>query len=228
MNCLDYRRHLLAEGGESEPMRMHRGGCAACAELLREQLAFEAELRRALEVPVPQGLVDRLASRAAQAQRGNREPSNDRRRFLAAASVAALAAGAGLYLWRDHDDPMALACIDFVMKEEAKSLMMGAMPSAEARRMLADSLPLEKIERIGQIRHIAPCPLGGGTAYHVVLMVPQDKVTLLVMPDKQMASRTRASHDGMHASVVPLRKGSVGVVGASAAVVESVVGAIRA
>jgi hypothetical protein len=38
----------------------------------------------------------------------------------------------------------------------------------------------------------------------------------------------RATHDGMHASVVPLRKGSVGIVGASAAVVDSVAGALKA
>ena len=133
--------------------------------------------------------------------------------------------GVGLYVWFGRDDPMAMACIQFVMKDEAKSIMMGAMPRAEAERMLADSLPLAKIERVGQIRHISPCPFGKGTAYHVVLMVPQDKVTLLVMPDTPMPAG-RATHSGMHASVVPLRKGSVGIVGGSAAVVASVAGAL--
>ena len=71
-------------------------------------------------------------------------------------------------------------------------------------------------------------PFGESTAYHVILMVPQDKVTLLVMPDTSIPSRTRATHDGMYASVVPLRKGSVGIVGASAAVVDSVAGALKA
>ena len=94
--------------------------------------------------------------------------------------------------------------------------------------MLADTLPIERLERIGQIRHIAPCPFGEGTAYHVILMVPQDKVTLLIMPDTSMPARARATHDGMYASVIPLPKGSVGVVGLKAAVVDSVVGAIRA
>lgn len=222
MNCLDYRRVLLAGEGESEAMRLHRLGCPACAETHRDHFAFEAELRAAMEVPVPDGLEARLA------RRGGTPASTGRRRWLAAASVAVLAAGAGLYAWRGRDDPMAMACISFVMKDEAKSLMMGSMPRAEAARMLADTLPLERIERIGRIQHIAPCPLGEGTAYHVVLMVPQDKVTLLVMPDTPMPRRGRASHDGMHSTVVPMRKGSVGVVGANAAVVDSVVGAIMA
>lgn len=161
MKCLDYRRVLLGGTGETQEMRDHRLECVFCTDLHKEHAAFEDELRKALEAPVP------------------------------------------------------------------AALMMGAMPRAEAARVLADSLPLERIERIGSIRHIAPCPFGEGAAYHVILMVPQDKVTLLVMPDTPMRSRTRATHDGMYASVVPLRKGSVGIVGASAAVVDSVAGALR-
>ena len=209
MNCLDYRRELLTGDEETGAMRVHRLGCVFCADLFTEQAAFDGELRRALEVPVPAEFAGR-------------------RRFLAAAALGAGAAGVGLYVWFGRDDPMAMACIQFVMKDETKSIMMGAMPRAEAERMLADTLPLAKMESIGQIRHVAPCPFGKGTAYHVVLMVPQDKVTLLVMPDTAMPARTRAIHDGMYASVIPLRKGSVGIVGANAAVVDSVASAIRA
>jgi len=171
---------------------------------------------------VPNGLESRLARRSATPF----DPA--RRRWLAAASVGVLAAGAGLYVWRGRDDSMAMACIAFVMKDEAKSVMMGAMPREEALRMLAETLPLQRVERIGRVQHIVPCPFGEGTAYHVILMVPQDKVTLLVMPDTPMPRRGRATQHGMYASVVPAGRGSVGVVGSSAAVVDSVVGAIRA
>jgi hypothetical protein len=227
MNCLEYRRVLLSGTGETEAMQTHRLQCVLCSDLYREHAAFEGELRRALEVPVPTELAERIVEAVPVSDRAV-APRPDRRRFLAAAAAAAGAIGIGLYAWRGRDDPMAMACIQFVMKDEAKSIMMGAMPRAEAARMLADSLPLERIESIGSIRHIAPCPFGEGTAYHVILMVPQDKVTLLVMPDTPMRSRTRATHDGMYASVVPLRKGSVGIVGASAAVVDSVAAALQA
>ena len=225
MNCLDYRRALLTGEEETEAMRVHRLGCVFCADLFREQDAFDGELRRALEVPVPADFAGRLVDSMQGPQAAAPARFAGRRRFLAAAAVGAGTLGVGLYAWFGRDDPMAMACIDFVMKDEAKSLMMGAMPRAEAERMLADSLPLAKIERVGQIRHISPCPFGKGTAYHVVLMVPQDKVTLLVMPDTPMPAG-RATHSGMHASVVPLRKGSVGIVGGSAAVVASVAGAL--
>lgn len=227
MNCLDFRRILLSGTGENEEMRAHRVGCGACSDLLKEHAAFEGELRRGLEVPVPAGLEERLLGTLPMS--GSAEaPPRDRRRFLAAAAATACALGLGLYAWRSRDDPMAMACINFVMKDEAKSIMMGAMPRADAARILADSLPVERLDGIGKVMHIGPCPFQGGTAYHVVLMVPQDKVTLLIMPDTSMSTRTRATHDGMYASVVPLRKGSVGIVGANAAVVDSVAGALTA
>jgi hypothetical protein len=231
MKCLDYRRVLLSGTGESETMRGHRLECVFCSDLHKEHAAFEDELRRALEVPVPAGLGERLVE--AVPESGLAVAARpDRRRFLAAAAAAAAAAagaiGIGLYAWRGRDDPMAMACIQFVMKDEAKSIMMGAMPRAEAVRMLADSLPVERLDQIGKVMHIGPCPFQGGTAYHVVLMVPQDKVTLLVMPGTPMPARARAAHDGMYASVVPLRKGSVGIVGVNAAVVDSVAGALQA
>lgn len=221
MNCLDYRRSLLGVGDESEAMRVHRVGCPACTGFLAEHAGFEGELRRALEVPLPGGLEQRILDRR------HGQVGTDRRRFLAAAGVAAVAGGAGLYAFLDRNDPLALACIRWVMMEEAKSIMMGAMPRSEASRALADSLPFERIESIGQVRHVGPCPFNGGTAYHVVLAVPQDKVTLLVMPDTRLPASESASYDGLYASVVPLNKGSVGIVGANRAVVASVAGAVR-
>lgn len=227
MKCLDYLRGLLSGSGESEAMRDHRMECALCAGMHEEHVAFEAQVRSALEIPVPEGFAERLLESAPQEGiEAARRPG--RRGFLAAAAAAAGAIGIGLYAWRERDDPMAMACIQFVIKDETKSIMMGAMPRPEAVRALADTLPYERLERIGQVRHIAPCPFGEGTAYHVILVVPQDKVTLLIMPDTAMPSRARATHDGMYASVVPLRKGSVGVIGMNAAVVDSVVSSIRA
>lgn len=229
MNCLEYRRVLLAGQGETEAMRAHRLQCAFCGPLLEEHAALEGELRRALEVPVPAGYADRLAQSLRVRDPAVPIPRLGRRRLLAAGAAAtvAVAASVGLYAWFGRNDPLAMACIEFVMKEEAKSIMMGAMPRAEAAVVLAEALPIERLERIGRIRHIAPCPFNGETAYHVILSVPQEKVTLLVMPGARFEARKRAVHDGLYASVIPLRKGSVGVVGTNAAVVDSVAGALR-
>lgn len=217
MNCLDYRRVLAAGEPETAEMKAHRLQCAACAAQWREHALFERELRAGLEVEIPAALEKTLQHSVVRS----------RRRFLAAAGVAAAASGIGAYAWLGRDGPIALACIDFVMKEEAKSIMMGAMPRAEAEAALAGTLPLSRIERVGQVRHVGPCPFNGATAYHVVLAVPQGKVTLLVMPEGGVSGTQNADHDGLHASVVALRKGGLGVIGTDRAVVDSVVGALR-
>lgn len=218
MNCLDYRRSLAAGEAETAEMKAHRLQCGACTAQFREHAEFERELRAALAVEIPPGLEERLKNAVL----------HSRRRFLAAAGVAAAAAGISAYYWIARDAPLALACIEFVMKEEAKSIMMGAMPRAEAEAALAATLPLSRIERVGQVKHIGPCPFNGATAYHVVLAVPQGKVTLLVMPAGGVSGSQKAEHDGLYASVVALRKGSLGVIGTDRAVVNSVVGALRA
>lgn len=217
MNCLDYRRQLLAGAGENDAMRVHRLQCAGCTAEAQEHAAFEIELRGALEVAVPDGLAERMAT-----AHGAR-----RRRFLAAAATTLVAAGAGGYAWLARQDPLALACIDFVMKEEANSIMLGTMPRARAEAALASTLPLQRLERIGQVRHVRPCPFNGGIAYHVVLTLPQGKVTLLVMSSSTARSARRATKEGMSAAVVALKGGSVGIVGADMAVVMSVAGALQ-
>jgi hypothetical protein len=217
MNCLDYRRVLAAGEAETAEMKAHRLQCAGCAAQWREHAEFERELSAGLAVEIPPGFVERLENAIVFS----------RRRFLAAAGVAAGAAGIGAYAWLRRDGPLALACIQFVMMEEAKAIMMGAMPRAEAEAALAATLPLASIERVGKVKHIGPCPFNGATAYHVVLAVPQGKVTLLVMPETSAVGE-QAGHEGMYASVVALRKGSVGVIGSDRAVVNSVAGALRA
>jgi hypothetical protein len=218
MNCLDYRRTLAAGEAETADMKAHRLQCAVCAAQWREHAEFERELRAGLEVELPAGFEQRLGNAIVFG----------RRRFLAAAGVAAAAAGIGAYAWLGHGDPLALASIDFVMREEAKAIMMGALPRAQAEAELVGTLPLERIERIGQVKHVGPCPFNGANAYLVVLAVPQGKVSLLIMPETTLRVGQRAAHEGFYARVVALRKGSVGIVGSDRAVVESVAGALRA
>lgn len=228
MTCLDFRRLLLTGEPESALMRAHRQQCPACEAHAVEHALFERELGLGLSVPVPLGfeerLLDRLTVQGAPAQA---LPNPGRRRMLVVAATTVVTAGLGGMMWYRRDDPLAMDCIQFVMKEEAKSIMMGAMPRAEAVKALAEVVPLQRIEQIGQILHIGPCPFNGITAYHVVMSVMQEKITLLVMPGLMVSARKRAGHDGLHARVVPLRNGSVGMVGSNAGLLDNLAGVLR-
>jgi len=218
VNCLDYRRLLLTGAPETEAMRLHRMQCAGCAAEHREHGALESALREALEVAVPEGFAGRMAR--AQVLR--------RRRFLAAAAAVLAGAGAGGYAWLTRPDPVAMACIDFVMKDESKAIMMGGMPRAAAAAALEPTLPLSHLEKVGQVMHVGPCPFNGATAYLVILDVPQGKVSLLVMPSAKRERDGHADKEGMSAAVMPMHGGSVGIVGDDRALVASVMGALKA
>lgn len=228
IHCLAYRRALLTTGAESAPMQAHRLTCAHCASLFSEHCTIEADVRRALEVPVPDGLEARLVEHVFSAPPA-RAANPARRRWIVGAAAAGLAIVAiGTYVRSGRNDPLALACIDWVMKEEAKSIMMGAMPRAEAEAVLAGVLPLARIEQLGMVRHIAPCPFNGGTAYHVVLSLGANKATLLVIPDGNLAQRVRAEREGFFASVVPLKTGSVAIVATDRPIVAAIVAEVQA
>ncbi|MFN0303451.1 MAG: DUF3379 family protein [Burkholderiales bacterium] len=228
MNCLDYRRALLAEGDETQSMQAHRLHCTQCKAFFADHRAMERDLRRALEVPVPAGLESRLVDRVFGVSVEELPNPHRRRWMIGAAATAISAIAGGAYFLAEPDDPLALACIQWVIKEEAKSIMMGAMPREESIRVLHSVVPLERIEQIGQVRHIAPCPFNDGTAYHVVLSRGADKVTLLVMPDSASGSGARALHEGMFARVIPIGSGRVGVIGTTKASVASVAAQLRA
>jgi anti-sigma factor RsiW len=87
LRLLDYQRGILV-AGEHDAVRAHLDGCAACAHEEAADAALSQVLERRLpQHPAPIALKRRLAARWAMA------PARARRRWWAAAGVAATAAG---------------------------------------------------------------------------------------------------------------------------------------
>jgi hypothetical protein len=74
------------------------------------------------------------------------------------------------------------------------------------------SLPAQ----LGEVRYIGTCPFAGTTAHHVLVKSPFGKVTLLLIPERPLASRAVASARGLEAAVVPAVAGSVAIIAGSA------------
>lgn len=212
MNCLDFRRELLADpaatGGEA---LQHALGCAACADFRARTLALDAEIADLLDVPVPEGLEERVL----EARRTGRRDS--RRRFLAmAASVAGLSVAGSAVLVAMRDDPAALAGIDFVIEEEANAILTAKAPRREDLVRVSQSLGLELPPQLGEIRYIGTCPFRGTIAHHLIVTTPQGKATLLLLPELPAERRGTASSRGLRALVKPAGRGSATVVAESA------------
>ena len=112
MNCLEFRREKLADPQRaSGEARSHAFACAACSAFARRFDESERSLALALEVPVPEGLVERILFRAGNPQRSWRA-------LAAAASVfAALAAGFSVGVSRQTDELYARLAIEHVAME---------------------------------------------------------------------------------------------------------------
>ena len=91
MNCLAFRRAKLADPNRlSAAARAHEQGCPGCLVFARRIDANEKRIVRALTVPVPEGLADRVILGAT-----GRRPSSPYRLWALAATVV-LSTGIGL------------------------------------------------------------------------------------------------------------------------------------
>lgn len=206
MNCLEFRRSILADprrpGAEA---RAHAAECPVCGAFLLRAREDEAQLAKALRVPVPDGLRVRVLGRIGGA----------RPRWLALAASVLIAAAIALIAALPRPDPVALAAIDFVVFEEAQSIVDAKPADMKALIAAARKMGVWLPAQLGEIRYICDYPFAGGKAPHFLIKTALGKVTVLLLPSTQLAFRAAASARGLEAAVVPASAGSVAIVGDS-------------
>ena len=208
MNCLEFRRASL-----SDPRRLdaaataHADQCPACRDFHARGLEAESRLAAALRVAVPEGLHARVLDRTAAARRPVR--------WLALAASLLVAIAIGFFAAAPGNDPVALAGIDFVMYEEAQAIADAKPTDVQVLAGVARQMGVSLSEQLGEIHYVGTCPFAGSTAHHVLVKTPLGKVTLLLVPDRPLASRAVAAAHGMQAAIVPVKAGSVAIIGGS-------------
>jgi predicted anti-sigma-YlaC factor YlaD len=208
MSCLDVRRALLADPGRiAANESAHLLTCEACRRYAAEAAARERLIDHALHVPLPPGFERRLLEVRRRRPIGRLRGTIAA--VLAALVIAAIAAIA-------QDDPLALAGIDFVVRDEAETILAATGGDARALWRVAAELGLALPVGLGEIRYVGTCPFAGSTAHHAVLRTPAGKVTLLLLPDRPLASRVTANDRGLAAAVRPAGRGSIAIVTDSA------------
>ena len=222
MNCLEYRRLKLADPRSlPEAARAHAAVCANCAAFARNVDEEGAELQRAIAVPVPEGLADRVMLRATGV---------DRPAWRAWALAASIVLGIGLataFLVRQPADAYARLAIEHVV-HEPESLTTLYQENGASIAVALRSVGASIKAPIGQVRYVRLCPWeDGGTAWHVVFDTPQGLATLIVVPDMRARSKSDASVKGWNALVRPVHRGFYAVVTSSPAASERVADLLR-
>ncbi|MBI4755632.1 MAG: DUF3379 family protein [Betaproteobacteria bacterium] len=222
MNCLEFRRHKLADPRHLPPSAAAHGAvCAPCSVFARRVDEDEARLHAALRVPVPEGLAESVLLAT-----GSAAPRPWR--VLALAATVVLSVSLGVEHWsRMPDGDPARVAIAHVL-DEPESLTTTRNPDPEHfRQVLADfggqmSVPL------GQVRFVKLCPVPGGVGWHIVFETDQGLATLLLVRSRQAPDQAvQYAGDGWDALVRPGGAGYYAIVTPSERITRAVDEMIR-
>lgn len=223
-DCNTFRQHKLADPALADPaMRNHPAACPACARFAREVDALELDLRREVCVEVPANLVHEvLAARRGRAiwarlsevfgvgsPVGWITPVG----WMTLGGVAAtvlLAAGMVLMASRPDIDPATRAVIAHVVAEPKVAFAHESVePLAVAEAFARVGGRLEGT--LGEVRYLGTCIVDGQEVRHLLVQLPEGQAQLILLPGAPTRSEPQSAQ-GWNAVVIPLKRGSLGIV----------------
>lgn len=208
MNCLEFRREKLADPRRlTAEAQAHLSDCAACRGFAAEVDENEARLAEVLDVPVPEGLAERIVLR-----RKTQTRFSPRLGMLAASLLLTFAFG--FLQWKDAgSQEYARLAIEHVMHEpESFTTVRSADP--ELFRRVMHTFGGEMQASLGKVRYMKLCPVPEGTGWHIVFETEDGKLaTLILIPAKRMkADSEQAQVGGWNAVARPGGQGFYAVI----------------
>jgi hypothetical protein len=211
MDCLEFRRQLGADPRrESAEMKAHRLDCPGCSEGQARALGFELQLRRALAVPAPAGLADRIL--LAQTTTERRHSGVQRRRWgkglaIAAGVLLVVAAGG---LWRVRTaEAFPNLMVDHLKHEPEAFASRESLPADTVQQRfdkrgvrLAAALP-------PGISYVSACPIGPYKSVHMVMPEQEGPVTVIYIADHRERQRDDFQHGVWQGRSVPMGQGTL-------------------
>ena len=220
MNCLACRRLLLASPRENTPaLHEHIEQCADCTRLARNLQAFDRRLARAMRLPVPDGLAERILLPRIKTRRWHYGA-------VAAALVGAIAIGAMAPTLLESDEPAlaatavgpfhpAVEAIAMVVEQEPALLKEGRVGDPRVLERKLKDLGLELKKSNISIRYIGKCQLRGNDCDHLVLVTPEGHASVILMADEHPSQRVLVADRRMTALLSPAPAGAYIVVAES-------------
>ncbi|RME32836.1 MAG: DUF3379 family protein [Gammaproteobacteria bacterium] len=206
MNCLDFRRHCLAEpASRASEFLEHRLHCRSCARFAERVLAFQRKLAEAMAVEPPADLEERILLRQSLHGRS-------RRRFLAVAASLVLVAGLGVAVVRQlGHDPLAEEVVGHVVERETEIGVDGPAAMDKVPGLLAH-FGVRADGPLGEVVLARPCPVGKHMTAHLVVEEGGSEVDVFLIPDAPVKGRRRVEVRGHTGIIVPCPKGSMAIV----------------
>lgn len=217
MNCEEYRQAVAADpsfdGGAD-----HLSGCAQC-QLFRDELqALDVNIAKALEVEVPPLNLPELPDIETE---DNVVSLSSRRSFtkpawFALAASVMLAAVLGVRMFAVDVDHLSLA--DEVLAHldhEPYALVVSSTPVSTGKLEKVVPANIAQLDHsAGLITYAQSCKINGKTVPHLVVQGERGPVTILLMPEEEIAAAQTLDGDNIHGVILPVGKGSVAIIGA--------------
>ena len=189
MDCLEFRRRLGSEPRLRDGAALaHQRGCASCADAAARAQAFDAALARALAVPVPDGLAERIL--LAQLTGARRDGRRRRRAgWLALAAAASLALAFGIAR-KPQLEPASLQELVVAHVNGPERVVMQQItpvPAAAVERAFANrGVALQSVP--DGVTYVHECPVGDYRSVHMVMPEHGAPVSVLYIVDHRAAA----------------------------------------
>lgn len=213
MNCLEFRRALLADPkARSADLAQHRLACATCARFAEQTQVMEQVLTDTLHVDVPDGLASRILLR--QRIEARRQVFW-RRGVWAFAATMMLSVGLAVYFPRSA--PLSLEESVLVhVEDEQRHMLAHDNVSMEAVNQGMQKYGARLVQAVGTVNFAMSCPMRKKRGFHMVLQGDHGPVTVLMMPGDFIAQRKTVADQRFRGVVMPTQNGSMAIVAENA------------
>lgn len=215
MNCEQYREAIAAdpafEGGAD-----HLSGCEECRAYRREMQGLNVQIAKAMQLSVPALKMPELPTVDTEtvASLAPRQPLSRPVWFAMAASVLiAVVLGVrmlGIGASYDSLGEEIIAHLD----HEPYALRVTDTPVSDAKLQRVVPANIAVMDHgTGLITYAQSCVIDGKRVPHLVIQGETGPVTILLMPEQQVAEAEALHGENIHGVILPVGGGSVAIIG---------------
>lgn len=216
MDCLSFRSVLLANPScNDDAVVRHIAECQACADYRRELLHFESRLENVINRPLPKYLPARILVR---------QSSKSRRLGLwrlsaALAACVALAVVIGLYIVPVEPSAGWQAAVQHYLNHDP--VASGPLGHRDVDAVL-NGVGVSLSAGVGEIVVAEPCVIGKRRGAHLVVAGKQGPVTVLIMPQIDIARAVEVQTAAGVGIIAPCPRGSIAVLGGASEAIDEI------
>lgn len=195
--------------------------------VVKKAKAFDEDLRHVLNVPVPEGLQERILIKNSFE---NQTAANDSSWFKPLSMFAAsfLVVSVGLWTWLNPIGTDSVNSTEVAVMEQAviDHLIEHAAESPEDMAQyesLSDKEVQELFTYVGAtlnkpidfMSYAGGCEIDGKRGLHVVLQEEEGPVTIIVLPGEKLSGMYAFAKEGFKGNMMPVKGGVVAIIGSN-------------